>query len=177
MKTILDLLDKLGGVPTWVYVVFLILAILEIVYAFVKKSLMPIFYRAIKVRDDIRSINELRTRQLEIVAQSAAEDQKLAREIRELKDDMNMLHDKIDGIADALQNLSQKEEQEGMSRAQDRLLEIYMKYGLNNESGSWGRYESEVFFNTLNSYTAHSGNSFIVDQVVPVMKLLNVVDD
>lgn len=177
MKTILDLLSKLGEVPTWIYVVLLILAILGVCYAFFKKSVIPTMVKAIKVKEDIESIADIKNKQLEIMQNSIAGDQQLAAEIEVVKGDLDSIHEKLDTISDTLQQLCDKEEAEGMSRAQNRLLEMYKRYGLNNESKTWGRYESEVFFNTLDSYTAHGGNSFILEQVVPVMKLLTVVDD
>lgn len=177
MKTILDLLSKLGNVPAWVYVVLLIFAIFGVIYVFFKKSLVPIMVRAIKIKEDIESISDIKNKQTEIMQESIAGDQQLAAEIETLRLDMDGIHRKLDNIADSLQQLSDKEEAEGMSRAQNRLLEMYKRYGLENESKSWGRYESEVFFNTLDSYAAHGGNSFILEQVVPVMKLLNVVDN
>lgn len=177
MKTILDILSKFGDVPTWVYIVALILVVLGIVYVFFQKSLIPTITKAIKIKEDIESIAEVKDKQLEIIQESIAGDQQLAAEIEVLKGDINGLHVKVDEISDTLHKLCDKEEAEGLSRAQDRLLEMYKKYGLNNETKSWGRYEHEVFFNTLDAYVAHGGNSFILDQVVPVMKLLNVIEE
>lgn len=177
MKTILDLMSKLGEIPTWVYVVLLILTIFSVVFVFFKKSLLPTVYRIVKIKEDVESISDIKNKQLEIMQESIAGDQQLAAEIECLKGDIDGLHTKIDGIVDTLHELCDKEEAEGLSRAQNRLLEMYKRYGLNNESKTWGRYESEVFFNTLDSYISHGGNSFILDQVVPVMKLLTVAED
>ena len=177
MKTILDLMSKLGEIPTWVYVVLLILTIFSVVFAFFKKSLLPTVYRIVKIKEDVESISDIKNKQLEIMQESIAGDQQLAAEIECLKGDIDGLHDKIDGIADTLHELCDKEEAEGLSRAQNRLLEMYKRYGINNETKSWGRYESEVFFNTLDSYISHGGNSFILEQVVPTMRMLTVVED
>ena len=177
MKTILDILAKLGEVPTWVYIVALILAVLGIVYVFFQKSLIPTIVKAVKIKEDIESIADIKNKQLEIMQESIAGDQQLAAEVEMLKGDIGELHVKVDDISDNLRKLCDKEEAEGLSRAQNRLLEMYKKYGLNNETKSWSRYESEVFFNTLDAYVAHGGNSFILDQVVPVMKLLNVIEE
>ena len=121
--------------------------------------------------------SKIKDEQLKIMQDSIAGDQQLAAEIEYLKSDIDGLHTKLDEIAGTLQKLCDKEEAEGMSRAQNRLLEMYKRYGLNNETKTWSRYESEVFFNTLDSYVAHGGNSFILETVVPVMKLLTVIDE
>ena len=177
MKTILDILAKFGEVPTWVYIVALILVVLGIIYVFFQKSLIPTIYKVIKIKEDVESISDIKNKQLEIMQESIAGDQQLAAEVEILKGDINDLHVKVDEISDTLHKLCDKEEAEGLSRAQNRLLEMYKKYGVNNETKSWGRYESEVFFNTLDSYISHGGNSFILNQVVPVMKLLNVIEE
>ena len=185
MKDILELLLKLGWeVPRWLLIVLFIFVILGITFVFVKKQIVPVVHKAVKVKHDLDSINTLKDEQskikdeqIKIMQNSIEGDQQLSEEIECLKGDVDSLHTKLDEIAGTLQKLCDKEEAEGMSRAQNRLLEMYKRYGLNNESKSWSRYESEVFFNTLDSYVAHGGNSFILETVVPVMKLLTVIDE
>lgn len=178
MKTLLELLLKLGwDVPPWVFTILFIAVALGILCVFIQKSVIPSIVKGIKLKEEIESIEEIKTKQNEIMHDSAENDKALEGEIEELRQDVTSLHTKVDQISESLQKLCSKEEQEGMSRAQNRLLEMYKKYGLNNESKTWGRYEKEVFFNTLESYTSHGGNSFIVNEVVPVMRMLNVVDD
>ena len=177
MTGLLDLLSKFAEVPVWIYILVFVLVLVGTAYAFFKKSVIPTMYKALKVKEDVESIADIRNRQIEMMQESLAGDQQLAAEVECLKGDIDGLHVKIDNITETLDKLCDKEEAEGLSRAQNRLLEMYKRYGLNNETKTWGRYESEVFFNTLDSYVSHGGNSFILDQVVPVMKLLTVVED
>lgn len=178
MKTILELLLKLGWeVPTWVFVVLFVLVILGLLFVFIKKQIVPLVYKAVKIKKDIDSISEIRDKQVKIMEESIEGDKELEAEVNEIREDLFSLHDKLDQIADTLQSLCDKEEQEGMSRAQNRLLEMYKKFYLNNEAKTWTKYESEVFFNTLESYTSHGGNSFILEEVTPKMKLLNIVEE
>lgn len=178
MKTILELLLKLGwDIPQWVFIVLFILVILGVSYAFIQKQIVPVVTKAVKIKHDIDSISDIKNKQIKIMEDSIKGDENLKTEIDDIKGDLTSLHDKVDQIADTLQSLCDKEEQEGMSRAQNRLLEMYKKYYLNSDTKTWTKYESEVFFNTLDSYAGHGGNSFILDEAAPKMRLLTVVGD
>ena len=178
MKDILDLLLKLGwDIPNWLIITLFIVVVIGIVCVLIKKNIMPIAHKFLKVKNDIASIEGIKTKQLEIMQKSIDGDEELKIDIEELRENVESLHEKVDKIVDRLDKRWEKEDQAEMSRAQNRLLEMYKRYGLNNDSGSWGRYESEVFFNTLESYTAHGGNSFILNEVVPKMKLLTIIDE
>lgn len=178
MKDILDLLLKLGWeVPNWLIITLFIVVVLGILCVLIKKDIIPIAHKVIKVKNDIASIEGIKSKQLEIMQKSIDGDNELKMDIEELREDIESLHDKVDRIVDSLDKRWEKEDQAEMSRAQNRLLEMYKRYGLNNPTESWSRYESEVFFNTLESYTAHGGNSFIVNEVVPKMRLLNIIDE
>lgn len=178
IQAILELLLKLGWeVPKWVLVVLFILVILGLVFAFTKKQIVPVVYKIIKMKKDIDSISEIKDQQVKIMEESIKGDKELEAKMIEIKDDLNELQAKMDQIAVTLQGLCDKEEQEGMSRAQNRLLEMYKKYYLNSATKTWTKYESEVFFSTLESYISHGGNSFILEEVTPKMKLLTVVEE
>lgn len=185
MKEILELLLKLGwDIPNWLIITLFVLVVIGIICVIIKKNIVPITHKVIKIKQDLDYIEEVKKEQsklkdehIEIMEKSLRGDEALKEEIDEIRDEMSSLHNKVDQIADTLQSLCDKEEQEGMSRAQNRLLEMYKKYGLNNEAQTWSRYESEVFLSTLNSYIAHGGNSFILNEVAPKMKMLTVIDD
>lgn len=178
MKDILDLLLKLGWeVPNWLIILLFIVIVLGIVCVIVKKDIIPMAHKVIKVKNDIDSIEGIKSKQLEIMQKSIDGDNELKVDIDDLRIDIESLHDKVDRIVERLDKRWEKEDQAEMSRAQNRLLEMYKRYALDNPNGSWSRYESEVFFNTLESYTAHGGNSFIINEVVPKMRLLNIEDE
>lgn len=184
MKEILELLLKLGWeIPNWLIITLFILVVIGIICVIIKKNIVPITHKVIKIKQDLDYIEEIKKEQLklkdehiEIMEKSLQGDEALKEEIDEMRDEMSSLHDKVDQIAETLQSLCDKEEHEGMSRAQNRLLEMYKQFYLNNDSKTWTRYESEVFISTLESYLAHNGNSFIANEVAPKMKLLTVID-
>ena len=178
IQAILELLLKLGWeVPKWVLVVLFVLVVLGLLFAFTKKQIVPVIYKIIKMKKDIDSISDIKDQQVKIMEESIKGDKELEAKMVEIKDDLNELQAKMDQIAVTLKGLCDKEEQEGMSRAQNRLLEMYKKYYLNSVTKTWTKYESEVFFSTLESYIAHGGNSFILEEVTPKMKLLTVVEE
>ena len=177
-KTILELLLKLGWeVPGWLIALLFILIIIGLVLAFIKKEIIPITHKIIKVKQDLESIAEIKNKQVEIMEKSLEGDETLKKEIDVIRDEVEGLHEKVDKIVDSLEKRWAKEDQAEMSRAQNRLLEMYKKYYFTSTTKTWTKYESEVFFNTLDSYTSHGGNSFILNEVVPSMKLLTVVDE
>ena len=177
MKEILELLLKLGWeVPNWLLILLFVLVVIGVLTLLIKKNVIPIVTKAAKTWKDITSIEEIKNRQSIAIQKSIDGDKELKEDIDELRGEISGIHDKLDQISDTLQSLCDKEEREGMSRAQNRLLEMYKQFYLNNESKSWTRYESEVFNSTLDSYLAHDGNSFIANEVAPKMKLLTVLD-
>ena len=177
MKEILELLLKLGWeVPNWLLILLFVLVVIGVLTLLIKKNVIPIVTKAAKTWRDIISIEEIKNRQSIAIQKSIDGDKELKEDIDELRGEISGIHDKLDQISDTLQSLCDKEEREGMSRAQNRLLEMYKQFYLNNESKTWTRYESEVFNSTLDSYLAHDGNSFIANEVAPKMKLLTVLD-
>jgi uncharacterized protein YydD (DUF2326 family) len=176
---------KLGwNIPNWLIITLFILAVFGIVCVIIQKNIVPITHKIVKIKQDLDSIEEVKKEQsklkdehIEIMKKSFEGDEVLKEEVEEIRAEMSSLHEKVDQIADTLQSLCNKEEQEGMSRAQNRLLEMYKQFYLNSETKTWTRYESEVFNSTLDSYLAHGGNSFIANEVAPKMKLLTVIDE
>lgn len=184
MKEILELLLKLGwDIPNWLIITLFVLVVIGIICVIIKKNIVPITHKVIKIKQDLDSIEEikkeqskLKDEQMKAMETSIEGDKALKEDVDTLRGDISALNDKVDKIVELLDKRWAKEDQAEMSRAQNRLLEMYKKFYLNNESKEWTRYESEVFHNTLQSYTSHGGNSFIANEVVPQMQLLTVVD-
>ena len=156
MKDILELLLKLGWeVPNWLIITMFVLVAIGIICVIIKKNIVPITHKVIKIKQDLESIEEVKKEQarlkdehMEIMKKSLEGDEALKEDIDILRKEVGVLNDKFDKIVGRLDERWAKEDQAEMSRAQNRLLEMYKKFYLNNESKTWTRYEYEVFQNT-----------------------------
>ena len=60
-----------------------------------------------------------------------------------------------------------------MAKLKEKILAYYRKY---SAIGEWEKFESDVFWGLYESYINHGGNSFVKDDIEPIMRRLKIVD-
>ena len=75
-----------------------------------------------------------------------------------LQEDLKALSDEVKGI---------------LAKLKEKILAYYRKY---KDIGEWERFEADVFWGLFDSYIAHGGNSFVKNEIEPVMRNLKIID-
>ena len=90
-----------------------------------------------------------------------------------IKDDLSNLANTVNDIADTLGVIQKKIDNTEMATLKDKLLLYYKKY---KDIGEWDEFESEVFWELYDSYISHGGNSFVKNEIEPVMRGMKIVE-
>ena len=90
-----------------------------------------------------------------------------------IRDDLKNLADTVNDIAIKLEDMQRKIDATEMAKLKDKIVAYYRKY---SEIGEWERFEHDVFWGLYDSYISHGGNSFVKDDIEPVMRKLKVKD-
>ena len=90
-----------------------------------------------------------------------------------IRDDLKKLTETVDDISNKLSVMQSKIDVTEMAKLKEKLLGYYRKY---KDVGEWQRFESDVFWGLYESYISHGGNSFVKDEIEPVMRSLKVID-
>lgn len=90
-----------------------------------------------------------------------------------IRDDLKKLTETVDDISNKLSVMQSKIDATEMAKLKEKLLGYYRKY---KDVGEWQRFESDVFWGLYESYISHGGNSFVKDEIEPVMRSLKVID-
>lgn len=109
-------------------------------------------------------LNALKGKHEESVEESNRQD-------KMIKQDIANLADTVNGIANTLVEMQQKINNTEMATLKDKILLYYKKY---KDIGEWDEFESEVFWGLYDSYISHGGNSFVKNEIAPVMRDLHV---
>lgn len=88
-----------------------------------------------------------------------------------IKLDISSLTDTVNEIADTLSDMQKKIDHTEMAKLKDQILSYYKKY---KDIGEWDEFESDVFWGLYDSYISHGGNSFVKQDIEPVMRDLNI---
>lgn len=114
----------------------------------------------------VQNLNILQTKQEEDVRQSIEHDKRI-------KEDLQMVSDKVDNIAIVLDNMEKKNNITEMKKLKEKLVGYYNRY---KDVGEWSSVEKEVFWDLFEDYENRGGDGFIHSIVEPVMRELKVVD-
>lgn len=90
-----------------------------------------------------------------------------------IRDDLKKLSDTMDNVASKISVLEDKIDATEMAKLKEKILGYYRKY---KDVGEWQRFESDVFWGLYDRYIQHGGNSFVKNEIEPVMRNLKVVD-
>lgn len=112
------------------------------------------------------NLKALQEKQEEDVKQSIRHD-------KIIKEDLKVVSDKVDAIANTLDSMEKKNNTTEMKKLKEKLVAYYNKY---KDIGEWSYVEKEVFWDLFEDYEARGGDGFIHSTVEPVMRGLKVID-
>lgn len=88
-----------------------------------------------------------------------------------IREDFKTLNATVNEIIIRLDVMQNKIDATEMAKLKDKIVSYYRKY---SELGEWERFEHDVFWSLYDSYINHGGNSFVKDDIEPVMRKLKV---
>lgn len=112
----------------------------------------------------VNDLKELHNKHEEDTKQSIRHDEMI-------RDDLKNLTNTVNDIAIKLEDMQRKSDATEMAKLKDKIVAYYRKY---SELGEWERFEHDVFWSLYDSYINHGGNSFVKDDIEPVMRKLKV---
>ena len=113
-----------------------------------------------------KGLEELRVQHEESVNQSIRHDQMI-------KDDISKLSDTINGIAETLSDMQEKDNITELKKLKDSLIRYYNKY---KDNGEWSKLEKDAFWDLFDEYEKRGGDGYIHSIVEPVMRELKEID-
>ena len=90
-----------------------------------------------------------------------------------IRQDLSKLTDTVNDICSKLEVMQSKMDVTEMAKLKDKIVAYYRKY---STLGEWERFEHDVFWGLYDSYISHGGNSFVKDEIEPVMRRLKIKD-
>lgn len=128
----------------------------------------------LKVRNDDHDLLAKTVQELADLHNKHEEDTKQSmRHDEMIRNDLKILTDTINDISIRLDAMQNKIDATEMTKLKEKILGYYRKY---KDAGEWERFESDVFWELYDRYIAHHGNSFVVHEIEPVMRTLNVIN-
>lgn len=112
------------------------------------------------------SIQELSKKHEEDTKQSIRHDEMI-------REDLKKLTETVESISTRLDAMQSKNDATELAKLKEKILAYYRKY---KDIGEWERFEADVFWGLFDSYIAHGGNSFVKNEIEPVMRNLKVID-
>jgi len=90
-----------------------------------------------------------------------------------IKKDIVSLTNTVNGIAETLNIMQEKNNQTKIKELKDSLIRYYHKY---KDVGEWSKLEKEAFWDLFDDYEKRGGDGFIHSIVEPVMRELRDID-
>lgn len=175
MTTIIELFKQdFSSIILGIFIVMSgFIAGIEIIGKFSKIIGKPVIWVKSKDSDHellIKTVNdlkELHDRHEEDTKQSIRHDELIRKDLRKLTTT-------VDGIADKIEVMQSKIDATEMAKLKERILAYYRKY---SSRGEWEQFEHDVFWGLYDSYISHGGNSFVKNDIEPVMRKLKIKDN
>lgn len=114
----------------------------------------------------VQDLKELHNKHEEDTKQSIRHDEMI-------REDLKKLTNTVDDIAIKLEVMQKKSDDTEMAKLKDKIVSYYRKY---EPLGEWERFEHDVFWGLYDSYINHGGNSFVKDEIEPVMRKLKIIE-
>lgn len=111
-------------------------------------------------------LSVLREQHEESVRQSNYQDEMI-------KDSILSLAHTVDGIADTLKDMQEKENATRLKELRGSLIRCYNKY---REIGSWSKLERDAFWDLFDDYEKRGGDGYIHSIVEPAMREMKEID-
>ena len=90
-----------------------------------------------------------------------------------IKADLSVLTSTVNGIADTLNRMQEKDNETKLKELKGSLIRYYNKY---KDMGEWSRLEKDAFWDLFDDYEKRGGDGFIHSIVEPVMRELKDID-
>lgn len=113
-----------------------------------------------------KRLSELSERHNESVNQSIRHDQMI-------KDDIAKLSDTVNGIAETLSNMQEKDNITELKKLKDSLVRYYNKY---KDVGEWSKLEKDAFWDLFDDYEKRGGDGYVHSIIEPIMRELKEID-
>lgn len=113
-----------------------------------------------------KRLSELSERHNESVNQSIRHDQMI-------KDDIAKLSDAVNGIAETLSNMQEKDNITELKKLKDSLVRYYNKY---KDVGEWSKLEKDAFWDLFDDYEKRGGDGYVHSIIEPIMRELKEID-
>lgn len=113
-----------------------------------------------------QELAKLQTQHEESVRQSVRHDEMI-------KGDILSLTDTVNGIANTLNCMQEKENETKLKELKGNLIRYYHKY---KDIGEWSKLEKDAFWDLFDDYEARGGDGYIHSIVEPVMRELRDID-
>lgn len=174
METIQELL-KIDFIYVFISVFVILIAIKAIVSIFEwvvdKLGLETKWMRKKREEHDLliqtsQGLAKLQTQHEESVKQSIRHDEII-------KGDILSLTDTVNGIANTLNCMQEKENETKLKELKGSLIRYYHKY---KDIGEWSKLEKDAFWDLFDDYEKRGGDGYIHSIVEPVMRELREVD-
>lgn len=114
----------------------------------------------------VKDLSELHNTHKEDTRQSIRHDEIIRKDLAKLTTTVN-------GISSKLEIMQSKMDATEMAKLKDKIVAYYRKY---SAIGEWERFEHDVFWGLYDSYINHGGNSFVMDDIEPIMRKLKIKD-
>ena len=175
MTTIIELFKQdFSSIILGIFIVMSgFIAGIEIIGKFSKIIGKPVIWVKSKDSDHellIKTVNdlkELHDRHEEDTKQSIRHDEIIRQDLRKLTRT-------VDDISKRLGIMQHKIDATEMAKLKGKIVSYYRKY---EPLGEWEQFESDVFWGLYDSYISHGGNSFVKDDIEPVMRKLKIKDN
>ncbi len=112
-----------------------------------------------------KHLEELQKRHTEDVHQSIRHDEII-------KNDLTKLTETVNGIAETLEHMQQKENETKLKELKDSLVRYYNKY---KNSDGWTELEKDAFWDLFGDYEKRGGDGYIHTIVEPAMRELKEI--
>jgi len=113
-----------------------------------------------------QGLNELRNTHEEDKEQSIRHDEMI-------REDLKSVVVIVNDISNKLVIMQEKDDAIEMAKLKEKILGYYRKYA---PLGEWEKFEADVFWGLYDNYIKRGGNSFVRDDIEPVMRNLKVID-
>lgn len=90
-----------------------------------------------------------------------------------IRNDLKQVSETVNKIVKELETMQEKSDTIEMAKLKEKILAYYRKYSL---IGEWEKFESDVFWGLFDNYVSRGGNSFVKDDIEPIMRSLKIKD-
>lgn len=148
------------------------IAMVNIIGKFSEIIKKPVWWVREKIKDHelllktVQDLTELHNTHKEDTKQSIRHDEII-------RQDLQTLTETVKDISTKLEVMQQKMDATEMAKLKDKIVAYYRKYSV---LGEWERFEHDVFWGLYDSYISHGGNSFVKNDIEPVMRKLKIKD-